>query len=301
IKAGKMTPEDKTELKLSIGKIPQITLDNTDRNRTSPFAFTGNKFEFRAVGSTANCAHSMTALNVIVAKQLKEFKQSVDTRINKGVKKDEAILKELQKLIKESKAIRFEGNGYGDEWVKEAARRGLSNLKDTPSALKVMIHKDTKKLFGDLGVLSEVELDARYEIELEKYILILQIESRTLGDIAQNHIIPTAIKYQNVLIENVKGMTDIFGKEAKKIAATQHQILLEISEHINGIKEKSEEMLSERKKANKIAGFEEKAAAYCNKVKPYFEQVKYHSDKLELLIDDELWPLPKLRELLFTR
>ncbi len=301
VKAGKMTPEDKTELKLSIGKIPQIMLDNTDRNRTSPFAFTGNKFEFRAVGSTANCAHSMTALNVIVAKQLQEFKKSVDTRIDKGLKKDEAILQELQKLIKESKDIRFEGNGYGDDWVKEAEKRGLSNFKDTPSALKVMIKKETKKLFNDMGVLSNVELDARYEIELENYILKLQIESRTLGDIAQNHIIPTAIKYQNVLIENVKGMNDIFGKGAVDLAATQLQILKDISEHLNGIKNKSEAMLSERKNANKIDDFEKKAAAYCNNVKPYFEEVKYHSDKLEILIDDELWPLPKLRELLFTR
>jgi glutamine synthetase len=301
VKAGKMTPEDKTELKLSIGKIPQIMLDNTDRNRTSPFAFTGNKFEFRAVGSTANCAHSMTALNVIVAKQLQDFKKSVDTRIDKGLKKDEAILQELQKLIKESKDIRFEGNGYGDDWVKEAEKRGLSNFKDTPSALKVMVKKETKKLFSDMGVLSNIELDARYEIELENYILKLQIESRTLGDIAQNHIIPTAIKYQNVLIENVKGMNEIFGKGAGELAATQLQILKDISEHLNGIKNKSEEMLSERKKANKIHDFEKKSAAYCNNVKPYFEEVKYHSDKLEILIDDELWPLPKLRELLFTR
>jgi glutamine synthetase len=301
VKAGKMTPEDKTELKLSIGKIPQIMLDNTDRNRTSPFAFTGNKFEFRAVGSTANCANSMTALNVIVAKQLKKFKKSVDARIKKGLKKDEAILKELQQLIKESKAIRFEGNGYGDEWVKEAKKRGLSNLKDTPRALKVMVEKDTKKLFGDMGVFSDIELDARYEIELENYILKLQIESRTLGDISQNHIIPTAIKYQNVLIDNIKGMKEIFGKEALKMAATQHQTLKSISEHINGIKEKSEKMLDERKKANKMINSEKKAMAYCDKVKPYFEEVKYHSDKLELLIDDELWPLPKLRELLFTR
>jgi glutamine synthetase len=301
VKAGKMTPEDKTELKLSIGKIPQILLDNTDRNRTSPFAFTGNKFEFRAVGSTANCAKSMTALNVIVAKQLQEFKKSVDARVKKGLKKDEAILKELQQLIKESKDIRFEGNGYGDEWVKEAKKRGLSNFKDTPRALKVMIEKDTKKLFGELGVFSEVELDARYEIELENYILKLQIESRTLGDISQNHIIPTAIKYQNVLIENIKGMKEIFGKEALKMAATQHQTLISISEHINGIKEKSEKMLGERKKANKMEDSEKKALAYCDKVKPYFDEVKYHSDKLELLIDDELWPLPKLRELLFTR
>ncbi len=301
VKAGKMTPEDKTELKMSIGKIPQILLDNTDRNRTSPFAFTGNKFEFRAVGSAANCANAMTSLNVIVAKQLIEFKKSVNVRIKTGLSKDEAILKELQKLIKESKAIRFEGNGYGDEWVQEAKKRGLSNLKDTPRALKVMIKKETKDLFKELGIFSEVEIDARYEIELENYILKLQIESRTLGDIAQNHIIPTAIKYQNVLIENVRGINDVFGKKSTKLAATQIQLLEDISEHINGIKEKSEKMLEERKKANKINSSEKKAIAYCDKVKPYFEGVKYHSDKLELLIDDELWPLPKLRELLFTR
>lgn len=301
VKSGKMTPEDKTELKLSIGKIPQIMLDNTDRNRTSPFAFTGNKFEFRAVGSSANCANSMTTLNVIVAKQLKEFKISVDARIKKGLKKDEAILKELQKLIKESKAIRFEGNGYGDEWVKEAKKRGLSNFKDTPRALKVMVQKETKKLFGDLGVFSDIELEARYEIELENYILNLQIESRTLGDIAQNHIIPAAIKYQNVLIENIKGMNEIFGKDSPKLSATQQTLLVEISGHINGVKEKSKKMLDERRKANKIDNSEKKASAYCDKVKPYFEEVKYHADKLEILVDDELWPLPKLRELLFTR
>ena len=301
VSAGKMTPEDKTELKLSIGKIPQILLDNTDRNRTSPFAFTGNKFEFRAVGSSANCASAMIALNTIVAKQLKEFKKSVDVLIDKGIRKDEAILKELQKLIKESKKIRFEGNGYGDEWVKEAKKRGLSNLKDTPRALKVMAQKETKKLFEELGVFSEIELDARYEIELENYILKLQIESRVLGDLAQNHIIPTAIKYQNTIIENIKGMNDVFGKNALNMSTTQQNLLMEISEHINGINEKSEKMLDERKKANKIEDSEKKALAYCDKIKPYFDEIKYHSDKLELLIDDELWPLPKLRELLFTR
>lgn len=301
VKAGKMTPEDKTELKLSIGKIPQILLDNTDRNRTSPFAFTGNKFEFRAVGSAANCANSMIALNVIVAKQLKAFKNAVDGLINKGLKKDEAILKELQKLIKESKSIRFEGNGYGEEWVKEAKKRGLSNQKDTPRALKVMTAKATKQLFSELNVLSEIELDARYEIDLENYILNLQIESRTLGDIAQNHIIPAAINYQNTLIDNVKGLVDIYGKEAKTIGSTQYGLLKDISEHINGIKLKLDQMLSERKSANKIIDIEKKAYAYCDKVKPCFDEIKYHSDKLELLIDDEIWPLPKLRELLFTR
>ena len=302
VKAGSMTPEDKTELKLSIGKIPQILLDNTDRNRTSPFAFTGNKFEFRAVGSAANCANSMIALNVIVANQLKIFKKDVDARIETGAKKDIAILQELQKLIKESKAIRFEGNGYGEEWVKEAARRGLNNQKDTPRALDVMITKETKKLFNDLGVLSAVELDARYEIELENYILKLQIESRVLGDLTQNHIMPTAIKYQNTLIENVKGMNAIFDKqEATDLSVTQTSLLKEISQHLSGIREKSTQMLEERKKANKIENTKEKALAYCDNVKPYFDEIKYHSDKLELLIDDEIWPLPKLRELLFTK
>lgn len=301
VAAGKMTPEDKTELKMSIGKIPQILLDNTDRNRTSPFAFTGNKFEFRAVGSAANCASAMIALNAIVAKQLSEFKKAVDARIKKGLKKDEAILKELQKLIKESKSIRFEGNGYSEEWVKEAKKRGLSNLKDTPRALKVMIDKNTKDLFQELGIFSEIELDARYEIELENYIMKLQIESRTLGDIAQNHIIPTAIRYQNILIDNIKGMKEVYGKDAPKIASTQYQLLKEISSHINEIKINIDKMLDERKKANKLTDFEKKAYSYCDKVKPYFDEVKYHSDKLELMIDDELWPLPKLRELLFTR
>ncbi|MGE0562198.1 MAG: glutamine synthetase III [Flavobacteriales bacterium] len=301
VKAGKMTPEDKTELKLSIGKIPQLLLDNTDRNRTSPFAFTGNKFEFRAVGSSANCGSAMIALNVIVAKQLMIFKKSVDARIGKGEKKDEAILKELQKLIKESKKIRFEGNGYGDEWVKEAEKRGLSNLKDTPRALKVMKDKKTIDLFNELGVLSPIEMEARHEIELENYILKLQIESRVLGDLAQNHIIPTAIRYQNTIIENIKGMVEIYGKEAKKVASTQYQVLETISTHINELKSNIDLMLVERKKANKIEHAEEKAFAYCDCVKPYFQSIKYHSDKLELLIDDECWPLPKLREILFTK
>ena len=301
VKAGKMTPEDKTELKLSIGKIPQILLDNTDRNRTSPFAFTGNKFEFRAVGSSANCGSAMIALNVIVAKQLMLFKKAVDARIDKGEKKDEAILKELQKLIKESKKIRFEGNGYGEEWVQEAKKRGLSNLKDTPRALAVMKDKKTIDLFNELGVLSPIEMEARHEIELENYILKLQIESRVLGDLAQNHIIPTAIKYQNTIIDNIKGMNEIFGKDAKKMASTQYQILEALSTHINELKKSCDLMLEERKKANKLEHAEDKAFAYCDKVKPYFQQIKYNSDKLELLIDDELWPLPKLRELLFTK
>lgn len=302
IKAGKMTPEDKTELKLNIGKIPQLLIDNTDRNRTSPFAFTGNKFEFRAVGSTANCGSAMTALNTIVAKQLQLFKEAVDTRIKKGVSKDEAILKELQQCIKQSKSIRFEGNGYGDEWVAEAARRGLSNLKDTPRAIEVLERPEVKKLFAELDVLSEREMDARVEIELESYTMRIQIEARVAGDLAQNHIIPTAITYQNRLIENVKGLQSIFSTaEAAKTAGTQMKLIRDISNHLEQIKTLVDEMIEERKKANKLTDVKKRAFAYCDKVNPYLPKIKYHSDKLELLIDDELWPMPKLRELLFTK
>jgi glutamine synthetase len=302
IKAGKMTPEDKTELKLNIGKIPQLLLDNTDRNRTSPFAFTGNKFEFRAVGSTANCAQAMTILNTIVAHQLIDFKKNVDSQIAQGEKKDEAILRELQVLIKESKNIRFEGNGYGDEWIKEAKKRGLSNFKDTPRALEIWSAKATKKLFSDLGILNEVEINARHEIELENYILKLQIEGRVIGDLAKNHIIPAAIEYQNVLIENVEGLISVLGEKEGRIAAkTQLNFIKSISKHVNELNDKVNAMISERKKARKMEDTRKKAFAYCDNVKTMFDDIRYHADKLEIMVDDEMWPLPKLRELLFTK
>lgn len=302
IKAGKMTPEDKTELKLNIGKIPQILLDNTDRNRTSPFAFTGNKFEFRAVGSSANCASAMIALNAIVAKQLREFKMNVDGRIKKGENKDEAILKELQRLIKASKKIRFEGNGYGDEWVKEAEKRGLSNLKDTPRAIKVLTDKKTLSLFSELEILTPVELHARQEIEYEAYVMKVQIEGRVMGDLAQNHLIPAVIEYQNRLINNVKGMIEVMGdKEGRELCVTQISLIKDISHHLNKLKELVDAMLQERKNANKIEDMEKRAEAYCDKVRIYFDEIRYHADKLELLVDDEIWPLPKMREVLFTR
>ena len=302
VKAGKMTPQDKTELKLNIGKIPQILLDNTDRNRTSPFAFTGNKFEFRAVGSSANCGSSMIVLNTIMANQLREFKKLVDARIEKGEGKDEAILKELQSLIKQSKKIRFEGNGYGDEWVKEAEKRGLSNLKDTPRALQVWHDKNVVKLFDKLNVLSPRELEARQEIEFENYILKIQIESRLMGDITQNYFIPAAVEYQNKLIQNVQGLISILGDKAGKAAAKAQISLIErLSLHLNAMKSASDIMLENRKKANKIDGAEKKALAYCDTVKVHFDEIRYHADKLELLVDDELWPLPKFREMLFTR
>lgn len=302
VKAGKMTPEDKTELKMNIGKIPQIMLDNTDRNRTSPFAFTGNKFEFRAVGSSANCSSAMIVLNTIMANQLQDFKKHVDARIDKGESKDEAILKELQKLIKDSKKIRFEGNGYGDEWVKEAEKRGLSNLKDTPRALKVWGDKKVAKLFDSLNILTPRELHARQEIEYDSYILKLQIEARIINDIAQSQIIPAVVNYQNKLIQNVQGLLSILGDKAGKAASkAQLELVEEISQHLNGLKSKCDVMLAARKKANDLEDVEAKAIAYCDKVKVHFEEIRYHADKLELLVDDELWPMPKFREMLFTR
>lgn len=302
VKAGRMTPEEKTELKLNIGKIPQILLDNTDRNRTSPFAFTGNKFEFRAVGSTANCGTPMIVLNTIMANQLIDFKKSVDARIDKGEAKDEAILKELQKLIKESKKIRFEGNGYGDEWVKEAEKRGLKNLKDTPRALKVWGDKKVIKLFNDMNILTPRELEARQEIEFDSYILKVQIEARIMGDVVQSMIIPAVIDYQNKLIKNVEGLFSVLGDKAGKEAAKgQIELIQRIAVHLNNMKSSSDHMLMARKAANKIGHAEDKAVAYCDTVKVYFDEIRYHADKLELLIDDELWPLPKFREMLFTR
>jgi glutamine synthetase len=302
VKAGKMTPQDKTELKLNIGKIPQILLDNTDRNRTSPFAFTGNKFEFRAVGSSANCASSMIVLNTIVANQLELFKIAVDDRIAKGESKDESILKELQAIIKKSKKIRFEGNGYGDEWVIEAEKRGLSNHKDTPRALAVYHKPEVQALFQKMGVLNGRELEARKEIEFESYVLKIQIESRLMGDLVNNNFIPAVVTYQNKIIRNIEGMINIFGEgEGKEMAATQIALLKQLNEHLSVMKAASEKMLKERKKANLISDVETKALAYCDEVKIHFDEIRYHADKLELLVEDELWPLPKFRELLFVR
>jgi glutamine synthetase len=300
---GKLSPEEKTDLKLNVvGKIPEILLDNTDRNRTSSFAFTGNKFEFRAVGSTANCANPMTVLNSIVARQLIDFKSEVDALIaTKGLKKDEAIFNVLREYIKTSRNILFEGNGYGDDWQAEAEKRGLSNNKNTPEALKIKIDPKTIALYEGLNVMNKVEIEARYEIEIEEYVHILQIEGRSLGDIARNHVIPTAVKYQNILIDNVKGLKDIFGKDFKKYASEQLVLIADISQRIEAINSGVTTMTNERKKANNIKDTTKKATVYCNQVKPLFDDIRYHCDKLELLIDDELWPLAKYRELLFTK
>ena len=299
---GKLSPEEKTDLKLNVvGKIPEILLDNTDRNRTSPFAFTGNKFEFRAVGSTANCANPMTVLNSIVARQLIDFKSEVDSLISKkDLKKDEAIFNVLREYIKTSRNILFEGNGYGGDWEKEAVKRGLSNNKNTPDALKVKIDPKTIALYESLNVMNKVEIEARYDIEIEEYVHIIQIEGRSLGDIARNHVIPTAVKYQNILIDNVKGLKDIYGKDFKQYASEQLFLIAEISKRIEAINSGVTKMTNERKKANSVDDTTKKAKIYCSKVKPLFDDIRYHCDKLELLIDDELWPLAKYRELLFT-
>ena len=299
---GKLSPKEKTDLKLNIiGKIPEILLDNTDRNRTSAFAFTGNKFEFRAVGSSANSAIPMTVLSTIVAKQLKQFKIEVDALIDdKNLKKDEAIFNVLREYIKDSKNIRFEGDGYGEAWEKEAKKRGLSNNKTTPEALQVKIAKQTVSLFEEMEVMNKVELEARYEIDIEQYTKRLQIESRVLGDIARNHVVPTAIIYQNTLLENTKNLKEIFGDDFKNIAKEQIELIMIISNHITEINSLTLKMIEERRNAKGLKGLKS-AQAYSKKVKPYFAQIRLHCDKLETMVDDNLWPLTKYRELLFTR
>jgi len=298
----KMTPDEKTALKLNIGRIPEIILDNTDRNRTSPFAFTGNRFEFRAVGSSANCASAMIALNTAIADQLVKFKIDVDALVESGVKKDEAIFQVLKKLIIESKDIRFDGNGYSEEWKKEAARRGLTNLTSVPTALEALHNKRVVEMYGKAGVLSPREIEGRIEVELEKYTKKIQIESRVLGDLASNHIVPTAIEYQTMLLENVKNLKVVFSDaEYKSLAEGRLELIREIGGHVSSIKSKVKEMVETRKIANNIESEKEKAYAYEATVRPYLDDIRYHIDKLELIVDNELWPLPKYRELLFVR
>jgi glutamine synthetase len=298
----KMTPDEKTALKLNIGRIPEIILDTTDRNRTSPFAFTGNRFEFRAVGSSANCAGAMIALNTAIADQLAKFKIDVDVLIEAGVKKDEAIFQILKKLIIESKDIRFNGNGYSEEWKLEAARRGLTNISSVPTALEALHDKRVVEMYSKTGVLSEREIEGRIEVELEKYVKKIQIESRVLGDLASNHIVPVAIEYQSLLLENVKNLKLVFDDaEYKTLAEGRLELIKEIGGHISSIKSKVKEMVESRKVANNIESEKEKAYAYEANVKPYLDDIRYHIDKLELIVDNELWPLPKYRELLFVR
>ncbi|MDA3823960.1 MAG: glutamine synthetase III, partial [Bacteroidales bacterium] len=296
----KMTPDEKTELKLDIGKIPEILLDNTDRNRTSPFAFTGNRFEFRAVGGLTNCATPMAVLNAAVAAQLKEFSAEVDELIEKGVKKDEAIFQVLRKLIIASKPIRFEGDNYSAEWEKEAKKRGLTNITDVPEAIKAFLSDSSKKLFESEGIFGVPELEGRVEVMYENYIMKVQIEARVLGDLAMNHIVPTVVKYQNVLMDNVLRLKELYGEEFKVLAGNRIELIREISDHVTQIKTLVNEMVEARKVANKMEMGEKKASSYSKKIFPYLDKIRVHIDKLELIVDDEMWPLPKYRELLFS-
>ncbi|PAW94570.1 glutamine synthetase type III [Mucilaginibacter sp. MD40] len=291
--------KEENSLWQGIPKIPQILKDNTDRNRTSPFAFTGNKFELRAVGSSANSASPMTILNLIMADQLKKFKYDVDKLIKKGEKKDVALMTIIKRYIKESRAIRFEGNGYSEEWEKEAEARGLANVKTTPKALDALITDKAELLFEETGVFTKREAHARHEILLDSFYKKLQIEARVIGELVMNIIIPAALSYQSKLVENVKGLKDI-GLDKNSYEA-QLDIINKISGHVNFLKQNVDEMIEERKKANKIDDLRERAIAYDEKVKTYFAPIRYHADKLETLVDDRLWPLPKFRELLFIK
>jgi len=296
----KFDEQDEAILKLDLHKsIPELLLDNTDRNRTSPFAFTGNKFEFRAVGSSANCANAMTALNTILAETLKKFRKEVDGLVDKGEKKEIAIMHVIREYIVSSEIL-FEGDNYSEEWQKEAEKRGLQNIKTTPLALDVLLTDKAIQLFGENGVLTHVELEARHEIELEKYIKKVQIEARIMGELCTSHILPPSIKYQNRLIENIIGLKELGLKESSYV--NQKKILEKISEHISKVSELVSKMIEMRKICNAMDDTRTKAIAYCSQVKEaFFDDIRYHVDKLELLVDDDEWILPKYREILFLR
>ena len=298
ISDNKLSPDQKSGIKLDIGKIPEILLDNTDRNRTSPFAFTGNRFEFRAAGSSANCALPMIVLNTAVAEELILFRQSVDALIEKGVKKDEAILKVIRKCIIESKKVRFEGNGYSEEWHREAERRGLRGVSNVPEAFKEYLRPETIELFGKHSIFTEAELFARYDIRNEMFVKKVQIESRVLGDLATNHIIPTAIRYQNILIKNVSGIRDLFPDHFATMAEAEMGTIRTINDHIKSIRNMVFLMIEARKKWNAIENIAQRAAGYEADVRPYIFDIRNHIDALELIVDDRLWPLPKYRELM---
>lgn len=298
----KMTPEEKTALKLGIGRIPEILIDNTDRNRTSPFAFTGNRFEFRAAGSSSNCAAPMIVINASMAHQLNLFSNEVENLIKKGNGKDEAIFKVLKKMIKDSKSIRFEGDGYSDNWKLEAQKRGLSNINSVPEAILKYETKSSKEVLIGENIFNERELKSRIEVELEKYVKKIQIESRVLGDLTINHIVPIAVIYQNRLLENLIGMKQIFeNDEYEQLSEARKNLVKEISEHVSSIKAMVKQMTEERKIANRIEDIQEKAFEYEKNVNPYLESIREHVDALEMEIDNEIWPLPKYRELLFAK
>ena len=298
----KMTAEEKTTLKLGIGRIPEILLDTTDRNRTSPFAFTGNRFEFRAAGSSSNCAAAMIAINAAMANQLNEFKASIDKLMEEGIGKDEAIFRVLKETIIASEAIRFEGDGYSDQWKEEAARRGLTNICHVPEALMHYMDNQSRSVLIGERIFNETELACRLEVELEKYTMKVQIESRVLGDLAINHIVPIAVSYQNRLLENLRGLKEIFSPEEYEVlSADRKELIREISKRVTSIKVLVREMTEARKVANHMDSYKDKAFAYEATVRPYLEKLRDHIDHLEMEVDDEIWPLPKYRELLFTK
>ena len=294
--------DDKKRLHLGFGQIPELLLDNTDRNRTSPFAFTGNRFEFRALGSSANCGSAMLALNSAVAYQLRQFKTDVDSLRAQGKSKEAAIFEVLKNYIKESKPIRFDGNGYSDAWKEEALRRGLDCENSVPLQYDAYLKPDVIKMFGETGVLSQKELEARNEVKWESYIKKVQIEARVLGDLSLNHIIPVVIRYQTILLENVTRLKDVFSEEEyETLSAEPRRLIRKISAHIAAVTTKVDEMVEARKKANRITDMREKAITYHDTVAPYLDEIRDHIDDLELMVDNQSWPLPKYRELLFIR
>ncbi|MBQ0069017.1 MAG: glutamine synthetase III, partial [Bacteroidales bacterium] len=301
-KADSLNFNAKEELNLKVSQIPEILLDNTDRNRTSPFAFTGNRFEFRAVGSSANCASAMIALNAAVAEQLAEFKEAVDAMVAKGVEQSEAILKQVKVFLKQSRAIHFDGNGYSDEWKEEAAKRGLDCETSVPKIFDSYLEPKAIEMFKKTGVFTEVELEARNEVKWEIYTKKVQIEARVFGDLALNHVIPCATRYMSVLLDNVYKIKNLFPKDKGEAIAAQDLAMIEkMSEHMQFIKDKVNEMVENRKAANHIENMRERAIAYHDTIAPLLDEIRYHVDKLELMVDDEMWPLPKYRELLFIR
>ena len=294
--------KEKTTLKLGISRIPEILLDTTDRNRTSPFAFTGNRFEFRAAGSSANCAGAMIAINAAMANQLNEFKASVDKLMEDGTAKDEAIFRILKESIMTSAPIRFEGDGYSEAWKQEAARRGLTNICHVPEALMHYVDNQSKAVLIGEHIFNETELNSRLEVELEKFTMKVQIESRVLGDLAINHIVPTAVSYQNRLLENLRGLRETFSSEEyEELSADRKELIREISHRVTSIKMQVRQMTEARKVANHMDNYKDRAYAYEETVRPFLESIRDHIDHLEMEVDDEIWPLPKYRELLFTK
>jgi glutamine synthetase len=300
-KNDEITVNELKKMELGVSHIPEVLIDNTDRNRTSPFAFTGNRFEFRAVGASANCSTAMIVLNAAVAAQLMDFKKEIDKKMKRGMEKEEAIYDTIRRYIKESKPIRFEGNSYSEEWKKEAERRGLDCKTSVPLIYDAYTSEDSIKMFESAGVMTKKELEARNEVKWETYTKKIQIEARVLGDLSINHIIPVATRYQSVLLDNICKMKTVFDeKKATELSKEDLSIIEEIATHIAAIKKNVDDMVEARKVANKIEDAREKAIVYHDNVLSYFDIIRYHVDKLELIVDDQMWPLPKYRELLFT-